>query len=66
MDGFVHDYCSNFVSLHSTAEKRGALPTYDQYRVIMDCFTPQSLPVISKLAREFAVYDAWHRSESVV
>ena len=60
MDGFVHDYCSNLVATSSTPEKKGDLPTFDQYRVIMDCFGPQSVPVISKLAKEFAVYDAWH------
>ena len=60
MDGFVHDYCSNLVAINSTPEKKGDLPTFDQYPVIMDCFGPQSVPVISKLAKEFAVYDAWH------
>jgi phospholipase C len=60
MDGFVHDYCRNLVAIHSTPGKRGDLPAFEQYRVIMDCFGPESVPVISTLAREFAVYDAWH------
>ena len=53
MTGFVQDYCNNFVAT------KGRKPTFDEYRVIMDSFGPQQLPVISTLAREFAVYDAW-------
>jgi phospholipase C len=59
MDGFVHDYCSNFVSVNTEFPLENPLPTFDQYRIIMDCFGPESLPVINTLAREFAVYDAW-------
>ncbi|MEO8304872.1 MAG: alkaline phosphatase family protein [Betaproteobacteria bacterium] len=54
MMGFVHDYCNNFVA--TTKLK----PIFEQYRVIMDGFSPEQLPVISTLARGFAVYDAWH------
>ncbi len=53
MTGFVWDYCNNFVALN------GRNPTFDEYRVIMDSFSPQQLPVINTLAKEFAVYDAW-------
>ena len=53
MMGFVQDYCNNFVAT------MGRNPTFDEYRVIMDSFGPQQLPVLSTLAREFAVYDAW-------
>ena len=53
MSGFVWDYCNNFVELN----KRN--PTFDEYRVIMDGFSPEQLPVINTLAKEFAVYDAW-------
>ena len=56
MDGFVQDYCNNFVA----TQKRN--PTFDEYRVIMDSFSSEQLPVLSTLAREFAVYDAWHCS----
>ena len=54
MDGFVWDYCNNFVAVS------GRTPTFDEYRVIMDGFTPDQLPVINSLAKSFAVYDAWH------
>jgi hypothetical protein len=54
MSGFVHDYCNNFVAT------QGRMPTFDEYRVIMDGFSSDQLPVLSTLAREFAVYDAWH------
>jgi len=30
-----------------------------EYRVIMDGFSPEQLPVINTLAKSFAVYDAW-------
>ena len=53
MTGFVQDYCNNFVA----NQKRN--PTFAEYRVIMDSFTSEQLPVLSTLAREFAVYDAW-------
>jgi phospholipase C len=53
MMGFVHDYCNNFVAT------TGRNPTFDEYRVIMESFDAELLPVISTLAREFAVYDAW-------
>ncbi len=53
MNGFVQDYCNTFVAAN------GRNPTFDEYRVIMDSFTPAQLPVLSTLARSFAVYDAW-------
>ena len=53
MHGFVEDYCDTFVSTN------GRNPTFDEYRVIMDAFTPEQLPVYSTLAKSFAVYDAW-------
>ena len=56
MNGFVTDYCNTFVS----SQNRN--PTFAEYRVIMDAFTPQQLPVLSTLAQQFAVYDAWHCS----
>jgi phospholipase C len=56
MQGFVTDYCNTFVS------SQGRNPTFDEYRVIMDAFTPAQLPVLSTLAQQFAVYDAWHCS----
>ncbi len=55
MQGFVHDYCNNF----RATSKPMRNPTFDEYRVIMDGFSPDQLPVLSTLAREFAVYDAW-------
>jgi len=53
MQGFVQDYCNTYVAAN------GRNPTFDEYRVIMDSFTPAQLPVISTLAKSFAVYDAW-------
>ena len=53
MQGFVQDYCDTFYA------SNGRNPTFEEYRVIMDAFTPEQLPVISTLAKSFAVYDAW-------
>ncbi|MEP6943415.1 MAG: alkaline phosphatase family protein [Betaproteobacteria bacterium] len=54
MDGFVHDYCNNFVA------NKQRMPSYEEYRIIMDGFSSSQLPVLSTLASGFAVYDTWH------
>jgi phospholipase C len=51
--GFVHDYIVNY-----RLAKRQE-PTPEEYRVAMGGFSPEMLPVLSTLAREFAVYDNW-------
>lgn len=53
MDGFVTDYINNFQATY------GRRPLYDEYKVIMGCFAPESVPVLSTLARQFAVFDHW-------
>ena len=53
MGGFVTDYISAF-----TAEM-GRQPTYDEYSQIMTGYTPEQMPVLSTLARGFAVFDHW-------
>lgn len=55
MEGFVKDYVINYEEL-----KKGVKPTLEEYRVAMGSFSPEMLPVISALAKGFAVYDAWH------
>lgn len=55
MSGFVKDYIVNFREV-----KKGAEPTFDEYRVAMGSFSPEMLPVFSAIARGFAVYDAWY------
>ncbi|MGW9629239.1 alkaline phosphatase family protein [Agromyces sp. NPDC055520] len=55
MSGFVRDYESKL-----TALRRGRAPDPDEVRQIMGGFTPDMLPVLSTLAREFAVFDHWH------
>jgi phospholipase C len=55
MQGFINDYIENF----KTAEEPGKEPTYDQYRVIMDCFATSAVPIITGLAENFAVFDHW-------
>lgn len=53
MDGFVADYVS-FLTV-----ELGRQPTYDEYRQIMTGFSPEQVPVMSTLARSFAVFDHW-------
>ncbi len=57
MDGFVNDYQANMLS---SAYIYGDDPT--DPREIMTAFTPEQTPVLSKLAREFAVCDHWYAS----
>lgn len=54
MSGFVRDYWHNFERL-----RKGKPPTIEEARHIMGGFSPEQLPVLSTLAREFAVFDAW-------
>ena len=53
MDGFVTDYISTF-----TAEV-GRQPTYAEYAHIMTGYTPEQVPVLSGIARDFGVFDHW-------
>ncbi len=54
MSGFLHDYIVNYREL-----KRGKHPTAAEAARIMGGFSPAMLPVLSTLAREFAVFDHW-------
>jgi phospholipase C len=51
--GFVKDFIVNF------RNTKGREPEFAEYRVAMGAFAPKMLPVLSTLAREFAVYDRW-------
>ena len=53
MDGFVTDYISTFTG------EVGRQPTYDEYAHIMTGFTPEQVPVLNGIAREFGVFDHW-------
>jgi phospholipase C len=60
MNGFVNDYIVNYIN----TEYPGTNPSpdqafYDHYKYIMECYDPADLPVLSGLAREFAVFDHW-------
>jgi phospholipase C len=54
MNGFLTDYIDTF------RLTEGRAPSYDEYKVIMNCYAPDAVPVISTLARQFAVCDHWH------
>ncbi|SDH29775.1 alkaline phosphatase family protein [Microbacterium pygmaeum] len=53
-DGFVLDYVNNIVR-----ENPSEGPTLAEASQIMGGFSPEQLPVLSTLAKEFAVFDAW-------
>ena len=47
MDGFVTDYISTFTG------EVGRQPTYEEYAHIMTGYTPEQVPVLNGIAREF-------------
>jgi phospholipase C len=53
MSGFVTDYISTFTG------EIGRQPTYDEYAQIMTGYTPEQLPVLNGIARDFGVFDHW-------
>jgi phospholipase C len=53
MDGFVADYISTFTG------EVGRQPTYDEYAHIMTGYTPDQVPVLSAIAKDFGVFDHW-------
>src|SRR5262245_16985981 len=53
MDGFVTDYISTFTG------EVGRQPTYEEYAQIMTGYTPEQLPVLNGIARDFGVFDHW-------
>ena len=53
MTGFVTDYIANYPK--GLADP----PSYDQYSPIMACYPRESVPILSTLARQFAVFDHW-------
>jgi phospholipase C len=53
MDGFVTDYISTFTG------EMGRQPTYEEYAKIMTGYTPEQLPVLNGIARDFGVFDHW-------
>lgn len=64
MQGFVKDYIENY----KAEEEKGQDPTYDAppkdfpwtgYKQIMECYPTSSVPVLTTLAEQFAVFDHW-------
>jgi phospholipase C len=55
MEGFITDYAINWTEVKGAAHP----PTTDDLAKIMGAFTPEMLPVLSTLARNFAIYDHW-------
>lgn len=71
MNGFVRDYINTLEGLweskkhawfHRRKYKKYKNPAHDEYKTIMQCFTASQVPVLSTLAKEFAVFDHWYCS----
>ena len=43
----------------SSHGEQGRQPTYEEYAQIMQAYTPEQVPVLNGLAREFGVFDHW-------
>jgi len=60
MDGFVTDYILNY--FHTEVHGLGLMAA-DQfsnvYKYVVESYDPADIPVVSRLAREFAVFDHW-------
>jgi phospholipase C len=56
MSGFVQDYTR---AIRAQVPVDSMLPTPDHYRIIMNCFPPEAMPVMNGLARAFACSDEW-------
>jgi phospholipase C len=54
MQGFVRDYFNTLTALPKWSGSAD-----NQSKAIMQCFAPNSLPVLSQLAQQFAVFDHW-------
>jgi phospholipase C len=55
MQGFIKDY---YATLQATAKWKGS--PAQQSPVIMQCFQPAKIPVLSALATQFGVFDHWY------
>ncbi|WP_419905157.1 alkaline phosphatase family protein [Kiloniella sp.] len=60
MKGFVADYIENLT--YNQTPKPPVTPPFNKYAQIMQCFDPAAIPVLTTLAREFAVFDQWYCS----
>jgi phospholipase C len=56
MQGFVNDYINTLEALDNK------LPAPEQYQSVMTCYAPDTVSVLSTLAKEFAVFDHWFSS----
>ncbi len=62
MTGFVNDYQNAIDTANAKAIKDGK-PIFDvNADIIMNCFGPESLPIINGLAQSYAVCDNWFSS----
>jgi phospholipase C len=61
MTGFVSDYIQNYIkNEYKPGHQTPPLAEfYQKYKYIMESYDPADVPVLSGLAREFAVFDHW-------
>ncbi|HEX9827456.1 MAG TPA: alkaline phosphatase family protein [Flavobacteriaceae bacterium] len=59
MQGFVKDYINTLNALPGKKGRAFNNPDYDKYSIIMNCFSPEKVNVLSTLAKDFAIFDHW-------
>lgn len=59
MTGFIKDYVNTLNSLTGKVGAHYNDPGFDKYQVIMQCFEPEKVNVLSSLTKNFAVFDHW-------
>ncbi len=57
MNGFVKDYINAIKTTEGWENLKH--PSFDEYKIIMNCFPPEATPVLSGLAKSFAISDEW-------
>jgi phospholipase C len=71
MDGFVNDYANAIAEAHKPKKGcskilssifKSSIPMAKDAGIIMNCFTPETLPVMNGLANAYAVCDHWFSS----
>ena len=59
MTGFIKDYVNTLNALTGKVGRKYNDPDFNMYQVIMQCFEPEKVDVLSTLAKNFAVFDHW-------
>jgi len=59
MTGFVTDFILNYIANEKEPNPSPDKTFYDKYKYVMQSYAPKDVPNLSRVAREFAVFDHW-------